>query len=303
MSVGGRRPRVLVIYKKAALEHYRRKRDKERVQRLLAEGDPEMERLVRARDDHLATLEEARRAARELGVRAVFRNRWNGHDVDGYDLVVTLGGDGTLLWTSHVVGANVPVLAINTAPGASVGYFAAAGKGHVAEALDAALRGELRARQLARMHVEIDATLVTKRVLNDVLFCHPCPAMTSRYDIRIGERGEEQRSSGVWVGPAAGSTAAQRSAGGRVLPLGSKRLQFVVRELYRGDKDGAQSRLDRGLVPPDESLRFRSHMREASLFVDGAHRHHRVDFGSELRMTRSDEPLTILGLRDNARRR
>lgn len=268
----------------------------DRVERLLRERDPEMVRVAEAHDEHRSTVQEARHALKKLGVKAVFRNRWNGGDVDGYDLVVTLGGDGTLLWTSHVVPSVVPMLAINSAPRESVGYFAAGHKHVLEQTVSKALEGRMHATELTRMKVEVDGVTVSTRVLNDVLFCHECPAVTSRYLIRFGEYEEEQRSSGIWVGPAAGSTAAQRSAGGEVLPLDSPKLQFVVRELYRGGSPKPE--LDRGLVQADETLWLRSMMRDARLFLDGAHRVHKVDFGSVVTMCRSSEPLTLLGLQE-----
>jgi len=61
---------------------------------------------------------------------------------------------------------------------------------------------------LTRMRVERDGEVLHRRVLNDALFCHRSPAATTRYIISHEGREEHHKSSGVWVGPAAGSTAA-----------------------------------------------------------------------------------------------
>ncbi|MBC7174620.1 MAG: NAD(+)/NADH kinase, partial [Polyangiaceae bacterium] len=212
-----------------------------------------------------------------------------------WDLVVTLGGDGTLLWSSHMVGPDTPMVAVNSAPGSSVGYFCAGDRNSLRETLSMALTGALKATRLARMEVALDGEVVSTRVLNDILFSHTCPAATSRYIIELGEAREEQLSSGIWAGPAAGSTAAQRSAGGRVLPPGSQKLQFVVREPYFGLREGYS--LTKGLVSPGEVLRVRSKMREGRIFMDGAQKMLDVDIGTEIRLRTSDEPLTLLGLR------
>jgi NAD+ kinase len=105
---------------------------------------------------------------------------------------------------------------------------------------------------------------------------------------------EEQKSSGLWVGPAAGSTAAQRSAGGRVLPLSSTSLQYVIREPYV--PSGENLRMVLGLVDAGRGLAIRSKMRQARLFLDGDHIVHAVTIGDLLTMRRSDEPLAVLGL-------
>lgn len=290
-----RKPRVLVVYKKSAYQLYVREHRSTRLVRLLREGHASVSRLRQADRDHAETLASARRVLASLGTRATFRYRGDARAVDGADLVVTLGGDGTLLWASHHVGPGVPMVAINTAPRDSVGFFCAGTKDVLDDVLAAALAGRLRATQLTRMRVEVDGTQVADRVLNDALFCHECPAATSRYLLSHGSRREEQRSSGLWIGPAAGSTAAQRSAGGRVLPASSRKLQFVVREPYT--PDGVRYRLRQGLIGEHDRLAVTSKMQRARLYIDGPHHVRRLDVGAEIAFSRSDEPLTLLGLR------
>jgi NAD+ kinase len=146
--------------------------------------------------------------------------------------------------------------------------------------------------------------------LNEALFCHSSPAATSRYILSIKSAGgtvdeEEQKSSGMWIGPAAGSTAAQRSAGGRVLPLSSTKLQYVVREPYApfADRGGGPMRLTLGLIDPEGTLTLRSKMRTAKIFADGGLTVFDVDLGDVVVMRRSDEPLTVLGLTRNGEKR
>ena len=55
-------------------------------------------------------------------------------------------------------------------------------------------------------------------VLNDILICHHNPGAMSRYYLTVGRVREEQRSSGVWIATAAGSSGGLHSAGGKVLP-------------------------------------------------------------------------------------
>lgn len=300
MTRTGGRPRVLVIYKKTALESVTG-REKSRVDELLAAGDASVASMQASHDDHLETIEAARAALKALGAKAVFRHRHSG-DVDAaqVDLVVTLGGDGTLLWASHLVGANTPTVAINSAPRSSVGYFCAGDKDATAEILGRALACELKVSRLSRMRVDLGGETISTRVLNDILFCHSSPAMTSRYLIQHRGRSEDQRSSGVWAGPAAGSTAAQRSAGGRVLPITSRKLQFVVREIYRAP-GAAAAQLSKGLIGASEELHIQSKMHDACIFVDGAHRVHHVDLGAKITLCRSGEPLSLLGLRPRRR--
>jgi NAD+ kinase len=295
------RPRVLVVYKKSAYQIYVRERRHPRVAALLRKNSPAVAGMVRAHEDHLGTVAQVRRVLAELGVRAVFRQRRERGSTAGFHLVVTVGGDGTLLWASQMVPPGVPVLAINSAPKDSVGYFCAAASDEVPRALGDAIAGKLKATELTRMQVAIDGKVVHKRVLNDVLFSHYCPAATTRYSIRFAGRVEEHKSSGVWVATAAGSTAAIRSAGGRVLPIGSRELQFAVREPYAlGER---RYRVLNGAIRPNQHLEIQSHVRAGRLYIDGPHVWRAVDIGSVLRMSRSDEPLLLLGFRPRARPR
>lgn len=288
---------IFVVVKRSAHRLYGHE---PHVKRLVARNDPTVARLRRAHDDHEATVREVRSALTMLGQRARFFEGSRSELEGPCDLVVTVGGDGTLLGASHQIGAHTPVLGINSAPADSVGFFCGAQKGRVLEALRGALAGTLPRVDLARMRVEKGGKLVHGRVLNELLFCHEVPAGTSRYILCVKSRSghaetEEQKSSGVWVGPAAGSTAAQRSAGGRVLPLTSKRLQFVVREPYvpRGER----LRLLHGVVEDGGSIELLCKMKEARLFIDGVHIVVDCRLGDAIRMTRSPESLTVLGLR------
>lgn len=293
-------PRLLVVYKKSAYQTNVRERKNPRFLELLARKDASVARLVEAHDDHQATLEEAHEAVEKLGVRATFRFRGDEGLVEDFDLVVTVGGDGTLLWAARWVGPGTPVLAINSAPHDSVGHFCAGKKGRLRSVLARALDGTLRRTELTRMQVKLDDEIVTRRVLNDMLFAHQSPAATTRYLLTLtsrrgaSERHEEQKSSGIWAGPAAGSTAAQLSAGGKVLPVSSRKLQFVVREPYQ--PRGRRISMTRGLVDEGGVLRIVSKIREGRLFIDGPHRMRDVRMGSEIELRRSAEPLVLLGM-------
>ena len=288
------RPRVLVVYKKSTYQRYVG-RAQERLKELIAHSDVSVEGLLHEHEIHQETLRQAKAALRSLGARAVLRYRPEPLPDEGaWDLIVTLGGDGTLLWASHLADSSTPMLAINSAPDTSVGYFCAGDAHNVDEVLAAALDGSLKSRRLARMRVDVGDNVISTRVLNDALYCHESPAATSRYILEYAGDQERQMSSGVWIGPAAGSTAAIRSAGGKVLPTGSQRIQFVIREPYRGVDN--KYRLIKGMVPPGEDLRITSRMTKGRIFLDGTQKVYSIGIGDRIRMTLSDEPLTLLGL-------
>lgn len=293
-----RPPRVAVVVKRTTYRKFVVEEHDPLITKLMRRRDPTVTRLKQSHEAHEETVREVETALDDLGAQVVFRGgpRFR---IPRADLVVTIGGDGTLLAASHQIGDGVPLVGINSAPDHSVGFFCGGKKGDVKRTLARALGGELRRTELTRMRVDLNGRCIHARVLNEALVCHASPAATSRYILRIeGEDGllgeEDQRSSGIWIGPAAGSTAAQRSAGGRVLPLSSPKLQYVVREPYT--PAGGHFRYAKGLVDPEGTLVIRSKMREAKVFLDGHRIVHSITIGDVLTMRRSADALTVLGV-------
>ena len=299
------RAHVCVVLKRTSFSKWVEEDNDRRVAALLEAEDEAVARLRPSHREHLATIEEVRTALAELDAKASWHDRASDFRADdGCALVLTVGGDGTLLAASHGIGPGVPLLGVNSAPSHSVGFFCAARKGSVREALAAALEGTLRRTELSRMRVEVAGKLAHDRVLNEALFCHASPAATSRYVLRlVAEDGatlahEEQKSSGLWVGPAAGSTAAIRSAGGRPMSLASRKLQYVVREPYLPPAESPH--MTAGMIEPDESLEVKSKMRHGRLFLDGDSIMHEVAIGEAVTVRRSAQPLVVLGLTRDA---
>lgn len=285
---------VVVVTKRTSWQRFVEERRDARVMELLARGDKATSRMRAAHDAHEASVLAVTAALAEAGVEARQVGRPDvPFDTEGADLVVTIGGDGTLLAASHHV-RDVPILGVNSAPDHSIGFFCATDGPGAARTLARFFAGDLPRVVLARMEVEKNGQLVSRHVLNDALFCHASPAATSRYILSFGDVEEEQRSSGFWIGPAAGSTAAQRSAGGDVLPLDSEELQLVVREPYT--PEGRPLRVTRLIVPPGEEVVVRSKMHDAKLFLDGPGESDSVAMGDVLSFRRSAESLVLLGM-------
>jgi NAD+ kinase len=287
------------VSKKSAYQLYVREHKMPAVTALLAANDASVARLKRADDDHQATLDELRHALSTLGIKASFRDRSKVGKIQNTDLVITVGGDGTLLGVSHQL-STTPIVGINSAPLDSVGFLCGIRKGEVLEKLRKIVTGKLKPTPVSRVAVSVDGVEVTRHVLNEVLFAHKNPAMTSRYILQFRDSFEEHKSSGIYVGPACGSTAAIRSAGGKVLPLDSKLIQLLVREPYT--PDGAGFAFEHALAKPNEHFEVVNKMREGVLFIDGPRTMIPVEIGQRIRFSRSPEPLLVFGI-DAARKR
>ncbi len=85
---------ILVVYKKTSYERWRADGDP-RIEELLLSGDASVEKLRSAHDAHLDTMNRARAALKSFGTKAVFRHKHAERPSEHWDLVVTLGGDGT----------------------------------------------------------------------------------------------------------------------------------------------------------------------------------------------------------------
>lgn len=288
------RPAVVVVAKRTSWNNYVEKAQDPLVLELLRRGDPSVAKMRAAHETHEASLRvvEASLARHDVEVRPV-EDASSPFSTEGVSLVITVGGDGTLLTTSHHV-AGVPMLGVNSAPGISIGFFCGSDGASFDDVFERFLTGSLPSVSLSRMEVLRNGNPVSRRVLNDALVCHNCPAATSRYILDIDGVTEEQRSSGLWIGPAAGSTAAQRSAGGQVLPLDSEIIQLVVREPYV--PEGRTMALTRHLLQPGRSLRVRSKMYEGRLFLDGPTVCESITLGDVLEFRLSAEPLTLLAM-------
>ena len=210
-----------------------------------------------------------------------------------------MGGDGTFLDAARFVD-HTPILGINSDPTHSVGRFCPADRSNFKNLLERVVSGKFQTRRIHRMQIRLNQKKWKNPVLNDVLICHAVPAAMSRYRLTVNQKSEAQRSSGIWISTAAGSTGAMRSSGGRVLPVFSNRIQYMPRELFDGH--GARYRLRGGLLPPARrsggdgkaSLTIRSQMREGRVYIDGAHVWLPFKYGDRLEVTRSKSPLSAI---------
>lgn len=294
-------PRVVVVVKRTLFSRYVEEENDPEVVRLIKRRDPSVAHWVRAHREHVSTLRVVERALKRLGARAwVLHGPRVVFDASDAALVVTVGGDGTLLAASHNVGT-APLLGVNSSPGSSVGFFCAAVRDNVAHMLSRALEGRLQSVALSRMNVSVNGRVAARRVLNEALFCHETPAAASRYILQYRRTREEQLSSGFWIGTAAGSTGVLHSAGGRVLPLSSKALQLVVREPFAGL--GVAYRLTKLLAPNGRDIVAVSKMRDACLFLDGPFQRISVRLGDRIQFSVSEEPIRVLGITERRGRK
>ena len=151
--------------------------------------------------------------AREAGVELV------PPDGGRPDLVVALGGDGTMLATARMIGdAGTPVLGINFG---TLGYLVEFTDGEMASALDAVVAGDYsldRRMMLAADVYRGGERLMHDRVLNDVVISKSALARIIEIETTIDRQFVNCfRADGLIISTPTGSTAYNLSAGGPVI--------------------------------------------------------------------------------------
>ena len=135
------------------------------------------------------------------------------------DLIVVLGGDGTLISTARLIGdAEVLVLGINYG---SLGYLTVFRIEEMFPALEGILDGEYEIDRRMMLHADHwrgDELLAKGRVLNDVVINKAALARIIEIDVKLnGLFVNSFRADGLIVSSPTGSTAYNLSAGGPIV--------------------------------------------------------------------------------------
>ncbi len=137
----------------------------------------------------------------------------------GVDLILVLGGDGTMIATARMVGdQEVPVLGINYG---GLGYLAEFRIEELYTALESILSGNYRLERRVMLAVELkrgDAPPQINRVLNDVVINKSALARIIEIEAYFNRQFVNAfRADGLIVSTPTGSTAYNLSAGGPVI--------------------------------------------------------------------------------------
>ncbi|MCL2438426.1 MAG: NAD(+)/NADH kinase [Coriobacteriia bacterium] len=145
------------------------------------------------------------------------------------DLVVALGGDGTIIRAVHkFLHSETPILGVKFG---RLGFLSGAHSDELIEAVDATLQGRTEIEKRALLQVTAwskDAQLGTYYALNEaVLNRHTdSPVVSTRLSIN-GHTVYQLRGDGIIVSTATGSTAYALSAGGPILSPESDAMALV----------------------------------------------------------------------------
>lgn len=227
---------------------------------------------------------------------------------DEYDMVVSLGGDGTILRTAHLVGyEQIPILGINYG---HLGFLTNTTKDGVVAAVAAALSGETINEERTNLRVDVllegqdeeafdtncndpydPSSPNSFFALNEAAITRGSAGKVIDFGIDVsGSSVADMRGDGLVIATATGSTAYALSAGGPLVAPGFNGLimvplaphTLIARAILTDPNDVVE------IIMGDNSA-----TREAELFIDG----NRIQFEAPIarvRIRRGEVPTTLL---------
>jgi NAD+ kinase len=135
------------------------------------------------------------------------------------DLILVLGGDGTMIATARMLGdSEVPVIGVNYG---GLGYLAEFRIDELFTALESILAGDYKLEQRVMLAVELrrgDELVTKNRVLNDVVMNKSALARIIQIETYLNDQFVNSfRADGLIVSTPTGSTAYNLSAGGPII--------------------------------------------------------------------------------------
>ena len=213
------------------------------------------------------------------------------------NLVISLGGDGTLLQTSHYIGGTTALLGVNSAPEFSIGHLC---KLNVLQ-VEKWFEKKEQPKKINRLKVQnLSKNENYPLVLNDALFCNKHPGATSRYQLSLKnplqKKLETHISSGVWISTAVGQTAGISAYKFKKHASTSRKLFVAVREPYQASCKIPLEMIKFSFDAFAAKLTILSEMRHAVLCLDGHEYGKYLTFGDEIEISSDEESMLRLHL-------
>jgi NAD+ kinase len=186
--------------------------------------------------------------------------------VNSVDLILVMGGDGTMIATARMLGdREVPVIGVNYG---GLGYLAEFRIEELFAALEMILKGEYKVQRRVMFAVELrrsEETVTRNRVLNDVVVNKSALARIIEIETFLdGQFVNAFRADGLIISTPTGSTAYNLSAGGPVVyPSMSAMIITPICPFTLSN---------RPIVVPDDSMievRLKTEHEEVALTLDG----------------------------------
>ncbi len=250
-----------------------------------------------ASKDNLPAVKAVQSALKKYSVSRCDRTKLSKKIIQGKDLVISIGGDGTFLRTSHFV-KDVPMLGVNSNPEQKEGFLMETSIKDFNRAMAKIEAAQYIILPMMRLEAIINKRKIHELALNDIFIGCAKSYKLCNYEITIRENTEYQRSSGIIVATPVGTHSWIKSAGGKVLDFESPdcdQFEYLVREPYVGTLNNnpgfVNSVLKRGDI-----IRIKSCSYDMVVVFDSVGHEHKVHKGDIIQIFVSDECLNYIKL-------
>lgn len=240
---------------------------------------------------HLETVDKVREILKNRYVENIkFQNLHSNYFQDK-DSIITVGGDGTFLRTSHFIRGSTSILGINSELEFSEGALTSLNENELGN-LEKILNGNYKIIKRPRARVTLNNELIKELALNEVYVGAANQFHTSRYIIKLNGKEEEHRSSGVLVVTGSGSNAWYKSAGGAPFKYEEEKLAFLVREPKRSRIFNPQ--MISGYINKNEKIVFESKRQDGGVIAIDSWPTYDFNIGSIVEVRLSNQPLNVI---------
>lgn len=207
------------------------------------------------------------------------------------DLVITIGGDGTFIRTTHFLRGKTSILGVNSEPELSEGALTSLNFNEI-NRLEKILNRNYKIIQRPRARVLRNNQLIKELALNEVYVGAANQFHTSRYVIKLNGNEEEHRSSGVLVVTGSGSKAWYKSAGGTPFKFDEEKLVYLVREPYRSRIFNPQ--MITGYINKNEKIEFESKRENGGVVAIDSWPTYDFNTRDVIEVRLSNQPLNVI---------
>ncbi|MDI6738257.1 MAG: NAD(+)/NADH kinase [Nanoarchaeota archaeon] len=254
----------------------------------------ELDAIKKGHEAHYTALEHVRKVLEKLGIpyQRVYQPYAAFDEFKGRDLVIAIGGDGTILNTAHFVTGSTPILTVKSEP-KSIGGLCTINYTRFEEAMKNILADKFRIEKWARIEGKIGNK--TDLALNDIMLGPKYRSGAGRYEINFNGKKEAQLSSGLIITSGSGSAAWYKHIAGSdgIFQRDTNELKFIATE-YDTEKG---YRLVKGSIKPGDIFRIKSLMSingVASFDGDSNKRMYKFLTGNEMEISIAKNPLYVI---------
>ncbi|PSG98240.1 hypothetical protein BRD56_01200 [Thermoplasmatales archaeon SW_10_69_26] len=195
------------------------------------------------------------------------------------EIIVPVGGDGTILWTL-MKNPEAQLLGVNDG---ELGYLTEVEPNEIPDSLERLHAGDYFVESRSKLDVTLDGEPLGS-CANEVVVKTPRPSKLLSFEVYAEDhRLEDVQADGIILATPTGSTSYSMSAGGPLVHPALEAVLFVPMAPFRVSQ--------RPMVLPassDVRLRLQEKGKEGVLALDGQSEH-RMEPGDELVVSRSDD--------------